>query len=248
MSSLINISKLPTADEVVNGDFFVIDNGVVTKKIDFSNVIFGLDNVTFASTISAQSTEINTLSSNLTTLSAQEASDVSNLYSFITTAVQSATASLTNILYPINSIKFTLNNINPSTTILGTTWTQVAQGLFLAGVGAPLIKDKNGDSITVDPGYDSANQLIGEYNHKLTPAELANHQHPTNGAGNVGGSANGNVGGGGILGANQVGLTQPGPSIAVSSGGTVPGFQAIGDNPHNNVPPFYGVYVWQRTA
>ena len=40
-SAKINISALPTADEVKSGDFFIIDDSVVTKKINFQNIIFG---------------------------------------------------------------------------------------------------------------------------------------------------------------------------------------------------------------
>jgi len=238
MSSLINISQLPTADEVISGDYFIIDNTVVTKKINFSNIIFGLDNVTFASTISAHSTEINTLSSNLTTLSAQEATDVNNLYSAITTAVQSATASLTNLLYPVNSIKITFDSTNPGTTLVGTSWQQIAQGCFLAGVGTLAGGDKNGNFITVSDesvgGGRSANLALGEYLHVLQPAEIAPHTHPFVGYVN-GGSAYLNTGPGGILSDHN-------PAVTSANNGGSP---ATG---HNNVPPLFGVYVWQRIA
>ena len=50
-SAKINISQLPTADEVTSSDYFIVDDTVTTKKVEFNNIIFGLDNVTFASTI-----------------------------------------------------------------------------------------------------------------------------------------------------------------------------------------------------
>jgi hypothetical protein len=62
----IGINKLPIINEIVSGDFLIIDNGSETRRLDFSDFIVGLENVTFASTISANSVNISTLSANVT--------------------------------------------------------------------------------------------------------------------------------------------------------------------------------------
>lgn len=60
-----SFSLLPIAEEVVTGDYFVIDNGTETRKVNFSDVIFGLENVTFASTISSNTTNVDSISSQI---------------------------------------------------------------------------------------------------------------------------------------------------------------------------------------
>lgn len=59
----ISINQLPITDEIVNGDYLIVDNGIETKRVDFKDFIVGLDNVTFASTISSNSSDISSLSS-----------------------------------------------------------------------------------------------------------------------------------------------------------------------------------------
>ena len=59
----IGINQLPVTNEIVNGDYLIIDNGTETRRLDFKDFIVGLENVTFASTISANSSDIASLSS-----------------------------------------------------------------------------------------------------------------------------------------------------------------------------------------
>ena len=155
MASL-SFNQLPVAGEVQNGDFFVIENITGAKKLDYQNLIFGLDNVTFASTISGQSTDIVSLSTNLYSLSSQVYSEVNTLENLLNTTVQTATANFLNILYPINCIMYTTNNVNPGLYIYNTSWDQVSQGLFVAGVGNGV--DKNGVGLTV--GEENAAELV----------------------------------------------------------------------------------------
>ena len=257
-SAKINISQLPAADEVKSGDFFIIDDVTVTKKIDFNNIIFGLNNVTFASTISSHSTEIQTISADVIALSAQESTDYTYLVGLISTSVQSATAAFINILYPIDSIKYTATNVNPSTTIIGTTWTSIAEGLFVGGVGAVAGGDKNNDYLTIYSEWTS-NKPNTEYNHSLTLTELPAHNHqppdaPTAGGTNYGflptssSLTTGNQTAGSLDNKDQG--TEPNihnppvPPLTVGSGSLA---APLGIK-HNNTPPVYGMYVWKRTA
>jgi hypothetical protein len=70
MSTTVNqsINELPLVQEVVAGDKFIIDNGEQTRRVDFVDFIIGLDNVTFAQTISDNSTNIFELSATVTDL------------------------------------------------------------------------------------------------------------------------------------------------------------------------------------
>ena len=257
-SAKINISQLPAADEVKSGDFFIIDDVTVTKKIDFNNIIFGLNNVTFASTISSHSTEIQTISADVIALSAQESTDYTYLVGLISTSVQSATAAFINILYPIDSIKYTATNVNPSTTIIGTTWTSIAEGLFVGGVGAVAGGDKNNDYLTIYSEWTS-NKPNTEYNHSLTLTELPAHNHQPPDSTVLQGSeygflpkSNSNSSQNqtaGSLDKNQQGsepniFNPPVPPLTVGSGSLA---APLGIK-HNNTPPVYGMYVWKRTA
>jgi hypothetical protein len=147
---------------------------------------------------------------------------------------------LVKALYPLNAVIYTTDSINPGTRSgwVGTTWTQIAQGRFIVGVGTGI--DSRGESKPITPGNNA-----GEYNHILTEAEMPSHTHSL------------------MVGTEQFYITNDkndknptslgrfrsdGPSgdkdgrycsILPSAGGS---------SPHNNVPPGFGLYVWQRTA
>ena len=131
---------------------------------------------------------------------------------------------LLNVLHPVGSIIFTFNSNNPGTTRSGwsgTTWSQISQGLFIVGVGTGI--DSRGESKPITPGNNA-----GEYNHILTIDEMPGHTHTV---GNIV-LVNGYQGSGG----GKVGRSS-------ANSGSTGGSQA-----HNNTPPGFGLYVWQRTA
>ena len=228
----INAAQLPIGDAVTPSDYFIVDDEIVTKRVNFTDVIFGLENVTFASTISTMSTDISILSSDVISLSAELYEESDELTLLINTTVQAATGALINMLYPVGSIKTTLNNINPSTYLQNTAWVQVSQGLFLAGVGTST--DKNTTTLTVNPAADASNQAIGEVRHTLTTAEMPTHTHGFSVNLGIGSTSyqNGPQAQNWRLDNPTTYNTQPAGSSAA----------------HNNIPPFYGVYIWQRTA
>jgi hypothetical protein len=219
----VSFNELPTAGEVKNGDFFVIEDVYTAKKINFKNIIFGLDNVTF---------DIASLSSSIDSLSGQYVDGTSVLQNLITTTVTSATANFIKSFYPIGSILYTASNVNPSTYLVGTVWDQIAQGLFIAGVGVGT--DKNGVSIAVGEANSLINFNLGEYNHTLTVTEMPAHNHTFSPIGETNASV-----------AGSYVESAPGPGGALSpitSNSTGSGLS------HNNVPPFYGLYVWKRVG
>lgn len=135
-----------------------------------------------------------------------------------------------NSIYPIGSVIFSTDNTNPESRFPDTTWEQVAEGKFIAGVGPGT--DKNANTHTVDEGDDTT---IGEYTHQLIESELPSHSH------------------GGVMKYPQVAGTelteqnQRGGPEDFSSYNTSTN-TAGGDQPHNNIPPAFGLYVWKRTS
>tara|TARA_R110000796_G_scaffold87551_5_gene188855 strand:+ start:2418 stop:3044 length:627 start_codon:yes stop_codon:yes gene_type:complete len=140
-------------------------------------------------------------------------------------------------LFPVGSVMFSADDVNPTQRFAGTTWEQVAEGRFIAGVGEGT--DKNAATQTVAAGDDTT---VGEYNHTLKEDELPSHSHEQN---------------------NRVErvdmLVDPLLASTVSSGrksdidsrsGTISTktFSTGGGQSYNNLPPAFGLYVWKRTA
>jgi hypothetical protein len=82
----IGINQLPVVNEIINGDYLILDNGIETRRLDFKDFIVGLDNVTFASTISSNSSDILSLSSTVATNTLNISSLSSTFYNQDTTA------------------------------------------------------------------------------------------------------------------------------------------------------------------
>lgn len=228
----ISFAQLPEAGEVKSGDYFVIEDVLQAKKLKYENLIFGLENVTFASTISSQSTDIVALSAEVDSLSATLDNDVINLNALISTTISTTTAAFINVIYPINTVLYTTTNLNPGTYLTGTTWDQVAQGLFIAGVGSGV--DKNGIGFTVGEGTAASNANAGEYTHALTVAEMAAHTHTFTPISETNSSTYGPY--------NE---SAPGPGAPLAP---ITSSSTGGNTAHNNIPPLYGLYVWKRTS
>jgi len=64
-----SINSLPTVDEITSGDFLIVEKPTQTGKINFDNFIIGLDNTTFRNTIENNTTNINSLSTDVIALS-----------------------------------------------------------------------------------------------------------------------------------------------------------------------------------
>ena len=126
-------------------------------------------------------------------------------------------------LFPVGSVMFSADDVNPTQRFAGTKWEQVAEGRFIAGVGEGT--DKNAATQTVAAGDDTT---VGEYSHTLTVPEMPAHSHTQ-----LGGGFNGSDG------------IEPGSRRTQDLGQT----GTTGTNQsHNNIPPTFGLYVWKRTA
>jgi len=125
-------------------------------------------------------------------------------------------------IYPIGSIYITTTATNPQTYLPGS-WQAAAEGRMLIGVGTGT--DDNASNKTI-----SAAEQAGEYEHQLTEDEMPSHTHDESRYNFTTGDQNGGIG---IRFANRV----PTPTTATGN-----------DQPHNNMPPYLGVYIWERIA
>ena len=127
-----------------------------------------------------------------------------------------------DMIYPVGSIYISASATSPE-TLFGGTWESIG-GRFLLGADATYAAGSTG----------------GEAAHKLTVDETASHIH--NGliwAGST--PISGNNG----TDAHYISLNwNTGDSNSTGFSTT----KAGGDQPHNNMPPYLSVYMWQRTA
>jgi len=131
--------------------------------------------------------------------------------------------SLFALIYPIGSIYLNAVGTNPGIIFSGTTWRQISQGRFLVGVGTG--NDGINSSQTFAPGNSQ-----GVYKHQITIDEMPRHNHTYQT----------------ITDANvnrEFGETKIDGYFDTRDTSFVGG-----DQPHTNIPPSFGVYIWQRTA
>lgn len=125
--------------------------------------------------------------------------------------------------YPVGSIYLSVTNTNPSKWF-GGTWEQIAKGRTLVGVD------------TGDTDFNIVKKTGGEKNHKLTIEEMPNHEHKLTLSAGV------DTGLGNRVVVNDWYWDTKSQSIW----GTV---QTVGGNqPHNNLQPYFTCYIWCRTA
>jgi hypothetical protein len=141
-------------------------------------------------------------------------------------------SAIADVIYPIGSLFFSKDNNNPGSRMVGTSWAQVAEGQFVAGVGTGT--DSNGTSHTVTAGDTNTS---GEYNHTLTVNELPAHTHETV-----------------VDHKDYTGIDLPTIHQRVGSHKnadyaiSLTSSTAGGNQSHNNLPPAFGMYVWERIA
>ena len=131
------------------------------------------------------------------------------------------------MIYPVGSIYMSANATSPE-TLFGGTWTPV-NGRFLIGTGAP----ENNDDGTSPGSYNyAAGSKGGEATHTLTIDEMPPHRHAI--------YMNSEASNGEFWGPNVVTPQSKKSANATDTSG--------GNHPHNNMPPYLAVYMWQRTA
>lgn len=144
---------------------------------------------------------------------------------------------LLEMVYPVGSIYMSTSSASPA-TFLGGTWTQI-KGRFLFGVGANTANTVTtyGSLAASAINRSTVKEQGGEVTHTLTVAELAQHDHNTTADTSYlylwGGE-------GSQHGASGYGYWTQSGGVKTSQTGS--------NTAHNNMPPYYTVYMWERTA
>ena len=125
-----------------------------------------------------------------------------------------------DLFYPVGSIYETeSSSFNPNNSF-GGTWQRI-QGKMLVGV------DDN------DSSFNAPAKTGGEKTHTLTVSEMPSHVHQQYVASNTGTDAIRRD----FKSAGTCSRYPPSDTGATGGG-----------QPHNNMPPYYTVYIWRRTA
>ena len=148
-------------------------------------------------------------------------------------------------LFPVGTILETTNSANPSTYI-GGTWEQLGAGLTTITAGT-YKETHNGTTDTYVFTAGSSNftrngvSMTGEAEHIITEGEMADHSHTvyTDDKFCAYPTGNNNAWKQGLVNINA-------PSKGAKYAHYID--SAGGNNPHNNLPPFYGVYRFRRTT
>lgn len=166
---------------------------------------------------------------------------------------------IVDLIYPVGSVYLSVNSADPA-QLFGGTWEQISQGRMLMGAAPQGSIQQNTGNTGLFGTLDSnelnykfeAGQLGGKYRHTLTAAEsgLPSHVHP---AGTDRAFASAPAGSTiGEKGAAS-GTAFYAPSILADSNwytqqNTASSTKADAQNPHNNMPPYMTVNIWERTA
>ena len=174
-------------------------------------------------------------------------SAINALHDTIKTEMQTAMLAL----FPVGTILDTTNDANPSTYI-GGTWEQLDAGLTTITAGTYTeTHNVNGTDVTDTYVFTAGSSEFtvngtkaqGEAKHQITEGELASHGHAIHFYNDDWNSTDGNSG---LY--NQPGIVHD--SIDRSAKNTNRWTDLVestgGNQPHNNLPPIYGVYKFRR--
>ena len=144
-----------------------------------------------------------------------------------TNAMSHLDESIIDLIYPVGIIVEFEASTDPGTTWPHTTWAPSGVGRWRASVGVHI--DITGEGAD---GIPPGDLVEGTYYHKLTINEMPAHKHDLTQWGRIGAA---------------------GSDIDVHSrtarGGTTPTLQNTGGGAaHNNMPPAFSLYAWERTA
>lgn len=125
-----------------------------------------------------------------------------------------------DIIYPVGSIYMSATNNSPS-NLFGGTWAEVSAGYYIIGAGTTYGLGSSGGANTIT----------------LTVNQIPKHSHTENSSLLAWIWPNGDrdLGGGSMVGANSA---RPACSTANTGGGQA----------HSNMPAYYAVRIWRRTA
>lgn len=164
-------------------------------------------------------------------------SDGNLVVNSITTAVSNDTNIDFDSIYPVGSIYFSTNDVNPS-TLFGGVWERFANGRAIVGVDASQTE------------FNTVKKEGGSKTHSLTIDEMPSHTHniyQDNGSGRIDIPVYGeyselnNVGYQNFRYTNNSGFTQGG------SGKFYNTYNGKSQS-HNNLQPYITCYIWTRIS
>jgi len=128
--------------------------------------------------------------------------------------------------FAVGGVYMNITGTNPNTELGYGTWSRIAEGQMLVG-------QKSSDS-----DFDTAEETGGEKTHTLTISEMPAHDH---------GGSTGSSSVPGVIGSNQ--CDRGDDREEVNPGGHSHSIPSQGGGvAHNNMPPYFVVYMWKRTA
>lgn len=134
-------------------------------------------------------------------------------------------STLIDLIYPVGSIFITITPKDPG-TYLGGSWTLLTD-CFLLGAGNKYAVNKTG----------------GEATHTLTASELPSHVHRI--LSGTGSASNGNYDG--YISAGYIANNYDGNRGMITDDRFTGGHSNFcGNKAHNNMPPYYTVYMYRR--
>lgn len=165
---------------------------------------------------------------------------------------------LLNYIYPVGSIYMSITNTSPA-SFLGGTWTNIYDR-FLIGAGSGYGVTGTGGSTTHTLSWDEMPwhwHTVNDHSHWVDWETWANGNHNHTLGGNTSCVASGSSyarprGASSGNWATSYDTSWPGDHahrMTFNTGGSAPGTNAQGQGwAHNNMPPWYAVYMWRRTG
>ena len=231
VNAYLNGEKIPNSlieVDTANSQVELDDSVTLTlnDKLEIVQDFMSTNNLPIVDTIDSESTNDTAVGALCTYNAIKEVADDVTELSGDVSALEIAVDGIVDTIYPVGSIYLSVVDTNPS-TLFGGTWVQISQGRCLVGVGSGT--DSRSETKTFTNG-----ETGGEYKHQLTVGELAKHDH--------------NLflyrGTQSDRGANTIrGIDHDSDwenSELVRNAGN--------DEAHNNIQPYFAVYMWKRTA
>ena len=175
-------------------------------------------------TLSQSSKELKDILDRLTALESGETFVTTQMFESLKNADNSGNIMLAN--YPVGSIYFSVDSVNPSTKF-GGTWVAWGAGRVPVGVNE------------TDSDFNAVEKTGGEKAHTLTLSEMPRHFHTMDSAVSIKDS----------IVSNDTGLYQGSGAITFTTIGKVVKTDDAGESiGHNNLQPYITCYMWKRTA
>lgn len=148
-------------------------------------------------------------------------------------------------VYPVGSVYMNESDgTNPATIFGFGTWVSLGSGRVLVGAGT------NTDNNGLERTFTTSTSDDGTYRHTLSVNEMPSHKHSIKLSHEQGGSHDNNgwpqVDYSGPFATHDA--SQPDGSQSYRNGTGNPLYSTGGGQSHNNMPPFFVVNVWYRTA